>query len=202
MLYSVSGKLIYKDMTCAVVECGGVGFRCVATVNTLKQLPKTGEDVFLYTYMYVREDNISLYGFFDASELECFKLLLTVSGVGAKAAVSILSQLTPAQLTKAVTSGDVNAIKQAQGIGVKTAQRIALELKSKLKGISVESEDDGLSAVMNSFMEGNNIQEATEALTALGYSRQEAARVLSRLDENLTVEELVREGLKLLSRQV
>lgn len=200
MFYSISGKLLIADPAYAVVDCGGVAFQCYTSLNTVKQLPSVGEHVTLYTYLHVREDAIILYAFFDLAELECFRQLLTVSGVGAKAAVAILSQLTPSGLMGAVAGGDVNAIKKAQGIGIKTAQRIVLDLKGKLKGMDVGTEDTE-STVVSGMVEGN-VQQAAEALASLGYSGQEAAKALSALDKALPVEDLIREGLKNLARQV
>ena len=168
MIYSVQGKLIFKDPLTAVVECGGVGFGCKITNNTLKNLPDVGEDVFLYTYMNVREDAIELYGFFTKEELECYKLLITVNGIGPKAAISILSALSPNALARAIAMGDSKLIATAQGVGPKSAQRIVLELKDKI------------------------------ALVGLGYSRAEAASAVSKCDLSKSVDQIIKDALKYL----
>ena len=200
MFYSITGKLVLSDPGYAVIDCNGVAFQCYTSLNTVKQLPNAGENVTLYTYLHVREDAIQLYGFFDMSELECFKQLLTVSGVGTRAAVAILSQLTPSGLMSAIAGGDINAIKKAQGIGIKIAQRIVLDLKGKINGI-VTDEAVPSGSVPSGLVDGNR-QQALEALTGLGYTGQEVAKVLSALDSELPVEDMIREGLKMLARQV
>lgn len=200
MFYRLSGKLIFSDPSFAVIECGGVAFQCHTTLNTVKQLPSAGEHATLYTYLQVREDALTLYGFFDVAELDCFKLLLTISGVGAKAGISVLSQMTPAGLMGAVASGDVNSIKKAQGIGMKTAQRIVLELKDKMKGLSLPETDGG--DVELPSVTDDRLQQAAEALVSLGYGSQEAGRAVSALDPTRPLEELIRDGLKSLARQV
>ena len=131
MLYSVRGKLIQTTATCAVVECGGVGFLCQTTLNTLKTL-KPGSEVMLYTYLNVREDAMELFGFATKTELDTFKTLISVSGVGPKAGLALLSELSPEQVAMAIATDDVKTITRAQGIGKKIAQRIVLELKDKL----------------------------------------------------------------------
>ena len=134
MLYSVRGKLIQTTATCAVVECGGVGFLCQTTLNTLKTL-KPGSEVMLYTYLNVREDAMELFGFATKTELDTFKTLISVSGVGPKAGLALLSELSPEQVAMAIATDDVKTITRAQGIGKKIAQRIVLELKDKLANV-------------------------------------------------------------------
>ena len=131
MLYSVRGKLIHTTASCAVVECGGVGFNCQTTLNTLRTL-KLGSEVTLFTYMNVREDAIELFGFATKTELDTFKTLISVSGVGPKAGLSVLSELSPEQVAMAIATDDVKTITRAQNIDKKIAQRIVLELKDKL----------------------------------------------------------------------
>ena len=131
MLYSVRGKLIYTTSSTAVVECGGVGYNCQTTVNTLKNL-KINTEVTLFTYLNVREDAVELFGFATKTELETFKTLISVSGVGPKAGLSVLSELPPEQVVMAIASNDIKSITRAQGIGKKIAKRIILELKDKL----------------------------------------------------------------------
>ena len=136
MIYSVRGKLIHTEAELAVVECGGVGYACRTTFNTLQKI--AGEDeVSLFTYLSVREDAMELYGFAEREELKCFKLLLSVSGVGPKAALSILSGMNTQRFALCVATGDSKSLTQVKGIGAKTAQRIILELKDKLAGETI-----------------------------------------------------------------
>lgn len=202
MIYSITGILIHTDVSIAVVECGGVGFKCFTTMNTLRQIGKTGEKVTLFTHLHVREDAMDLFGFYDQVELDCFKLLTSVSGVGPKAALSILSELTPDKLSLCIASGDSKSLTKAQGIGKKIAERIVLELKDKITA-SV-SRGDGDSAVLAAAAaaEQGDSAEAVSALVALGFAQSDAAVVVGKLEQNLSVEEMIRQGLKILSRQV
>lgn len=203
MIYSVRGALQATDINTAVVECGGVGFKCITSLHTLKQLPPTGADVLLYTYLSVREDAMDLFGFADKEELECFKMLISVNGVGPKAAVSILSELTPGKLALAIASGDSKALTKAQGVGAKIGQRITLELKDKLKTViptGSMDEDGRLTAA--ALETGGAVAEAVSALMSLGYSQSEAALAVSKTDPTLTVEEIIMQALRSLARQV
>lgn len=202
MIYSITGILIHTDVSIAVVECGGVGFKCFTTMNTLRQIGKTGEKVTLFTHLHVREDAMDLFGFYDQVELDCFKLLTSVSGVGPKAALSILSELTPDKLSLCIASGDSKSLTKAQGIGKKIAERIVLELKDKITA-SV-SRGDGDSAVLAAATaaEQGDSAEAVSALVALGFAQSDAAVVVGKLEQSLSVEEMIRQGLKILSRQV
>lgn len=203
MIYSVRGELLYTDATTAVVECGGVGFKCITSLNTLKRIPSVGSEVFLYTYMSVREDAMDLFGFADKEELECFKMLISVNGVGPKAAVSILSELTPGKLALAIASGDSKALTKAQGVGPKLAQRIALELKDKLKSVVPSAGGQTDSIIAAALPEtGGVAAEAVSALVSLGYTQSEAALAVSKLDLSLTVEEIIMQALRSLARQV
>lgn len=198
MIYSVHGTLIAKGETLAVVECGGVGYGCQVTLRTLASLGNIGETVFLYTDLEVREDGVELYGFMDQAERQCFQLLLTVSGVGPKAALSILSEMSPDQFTLAISAADYKTFTKVKGIGTKTAQRIVLDLKDKLGRAmsSVSSDLDTNFSSSPAFMTEGNLGEAIEALEALGYSREEVAPVLSQLDQTLSTPELVRKTLQ------
>ncbi len=195
MYYSLRGKLIFSDETSMAIECGGVGYFCSATANTLKKMPKTGEEVFVFTHLNVREDAMDLFAFYDKKELECFKQLTSVSGVGPKAALAILSRLSPESLAASVAVGDVKAITQAQGVGPKLAQRVVLELKNKLKidleeAVGILKEEDVSSQVSGS------ISEAAAALVALGYTRMEAQNALKGVDMSLSTEDIIKIGLK------
>lgn len=193
MIYSLSGKLILKEPNSIVVECGGVGFRCAASVFTVQQLPQTGEQVQVFTHLVVREDAMELFAFGDREELICFKRLISVSGVGPKVALAILSDIPPAKFNLYVVSGDVKAITKANGVGPKLAQRIVLELKDKvdLNESSAVDLPDRMAA------SGGGAQgEAISALVSLGYTQAEAATAVARLDPSLSVEDLIRGALK------
>lgn len=193
MIYSVSGKLIHTEPELAVVECGGVGYGCKTTFNTLQKIAGESE-VMLYTCLSVREDAAELYGFADREELKCFRLLISVSGVGPKAALSILSGMNTQQFALCVATADSKALTKVKGIGAKTAQRIILELKDKLAGetISVRGQSAQPAAISAA---GSNIAEAVTALEVLGYTEGEALSVLSKLDPALPVEELIKKSL-------
>lgn len=200
MLYSVRGKLIYSTPSSAVIECGGVGYNCQTTRNTLKTL-KPDSEVMLYTYLNVREDAVELFGFATKTELEMFKSLISVSGVGPKAGLSVCSALTPEEIAMAVASDDVKSLTMAQGIGKKTAQRIVLELKDKLAkaGISAESSLQGTTAAVANASMGN-IPKAIEALGVLGYTPAEVSPILAQLDVSLPVEQLIAQTLRQMGR--
>jgi Holliday junction DNA helicase RuvA len=193
MIYSLNGKLTHTEGELAVIECGGVGYACKTTFNTLQKIAGK-ENVFLYTYMSVREDAMELFGFAEKEELKCFKLLISVSGVGPKAALSILSGMNSQQFALCVATSDSKALTKIKGIGAKIAQRIILELKDKLAGetISVRGQT-GAAAAVN--VAGANISEAVTALEVLGYTEGEALSVLGKLDPALSVEELIKKAL-------
>lgn len=200
MIYSVHGKLIHTQPNIAVVECGGVGFRCRITMTTARQLPQLGEEVMLYTCMNVRDDAIELFGFADRSELGCFQHLISVTGVGPKAAISILSEMTPERVALATASGDYKTLTKAPGIGPKLAQRIVLELKDKFGSLkpSDNTINSGGSDVISA---AGNAAEAVDALSVLGFTSAEASAVIAKLDSSLPVETLVREALKMLAKR-
>ena len=194
MIYSLSGKLILKEPGAIVVECGGVGFRCAASVFTVQQLPQLGEQVTVFTHLAVREDAMDLFAFGDQEELLCFKRLISVSGVGPKVALAILSDIPPAKFNLYVVSSDVKAITKANGVGPKLAQRIVLELKDKveLDGASAADLPAGVGAPASGGVQG----EAISALVALGYTQAEAATAVARLDPSLSVEDMIRGALR------
>lgn len=201
MLYNLKGTLTVSDVNFIVVECGGVGFKCFTTLNTVKQIGKTGDTVNVYTYLAVREDAMDLYGFSSLAELDAFKLLITVSGIGPKAAVSILSQLSPDKLAVCIASGDAKAITRAQGVGKKTAERVVLELKDKMGAIAVGDVSDAVSSAA-SVSANSDSAEAVEALVALGYAQSDAAVVVGAMDKSLSVDEMIRLGLKQLAKNL
>lgn len=197
MIYSVHGKLIAKEPSMAVVECGGVGYGCRTTFTTLGQLGAIGETVFLYTVLSVREDAAELFGFATQQELQCFQLLTSVSGVGPKAALTILSDLTPDRFLLTVASGDSKTLTRSKGIGAKSAQRIVMELKDKIVGESIGllagAEVQSAAAASSA---GGNVGEAIEALVTLGYTQGEVAPIVAKLDPSLSASELIRRTLQ------
>lgn len=195
MFYYVNGTVTELEAGLAVIDCGGVGYACATTNYTLSQLKK-GERAKLYTYLNVREDAMELFGFASQSELRSFKLLIGVSGVGPKAALSILSATTPQQLAMAVVMGDEKALTAAQGVGKKIAQRIILELKDKLaKEQGGFDAGSGAAAVLP--VQNNKAGEAAAALAVLGYGSQEISAALKGIDmEALPLEEIIRQSLK------
>jgi holliday junction DNA helicase RuvA len=198
VIYSLKGTLVHTEQNLAVVECGGVGYGCRTTLNTLKDL-KLNTEVKLYTYMSVREDAVELFGFSTVSELNTYKLLINVNGVGPKAGISILSILSPEQVAVAVSSGDFKTITQANGIGPKMAQRIVLELKDKFKSIEFEGNAETTDGIAVKAHTGN-IPAAVQALAVLGFSSAEVTPILTKLDPSLSVEQMIGATLKKLGR--
>ncbi len=206
MFYYVSGTLAVLEPTFAVVEASGVGYKMTISQSTYDAMPphltvKEPPQVKLYSYMAIREDDIELFGFMTLEELSAFKMLITVSGVGPKAAISILSTLSPAKLAIAVCTDDKKAISKASGIGPKTAARIILELKDKLKNqIDGEelSDDDVLISTSTA---SSHLNDAADALAVLGYSKNEAMSALRGIDtENLGLDEIIKQALKKLMK--
>ena len=196
MFYCVNGTVAHTAPFLAVIDCGGVGYACRTTNNTLARLKK-GERAKLYTHLNVREDAMELYGFFSESELNCFQMLIGVSGVGPKAALSILSATTPESLAMSIITGDEKALTVAQGIGKKIAQRIILELKDKLaKGqLSADGESYGGTGV--TVIPENKSSEAAAALAVLGYSQSEIGVALKGIDvDALSLEDVIKQALK------
>lgn len=202
MIYSLNGTIIHTEPNAVVIECGGVGYKCLTTMNTMRQLPRTGEQAMVYTHMIVREDAVELCGFADTSELNCFKLLTTISGVGAKVAIALLSELTPEQIALAVSSGDSKTLTKASGVGNKLAQRIILELKDKVKNITPTGTVNMPSNVSAAavYAEGN-ISKALGALAVLGYSPDEVTPFMGNIDPNLPVERIIGETLKAIGKK-
>ncbi len=192
MIYSVRGNLILMDVGFAVVECGGVGYRVQTSVSTQKQL-KLNTEVMLYTHMNVREDAMELFGFASKSELNTFRMLIGITGVGPKVALAILSELSSEQIAMCVSAGDSKTLTRANGVGPKLAQRIVLELKDKIKGISTESFDPGKGTVI---ADTGNVSKAVAALAVFGYSAADVTPILSRLDPGMTVEEMITATLR------
>ena len=197
MFYYVNGTVAHMAPYLAVIDCGGVGYACRTTNNTLARLKK-GEKAKLYTYLNVREDAMELYGFFSENELNCFQLLIGVSGVGPKAALSILSSSTPETLAMSIITGDEKALTVAPGIGKKIAQRIILELKDKLaKGQTAAFQGESYSGTGITVIPENKLSEASAALAVLGYSQGEINLALKGIDlDALTLEQVIKAALK------
>lgn len=190
---------ISKDYV--VIELNNIGYKIFTSGNTMSNMTKVGDEVLLYLEQIVREDFIGLYGFTTREELEMFKLLLSINGVGAKAALSLLSISTVNNLKYAIMMGDEKHITRAPGIGKKTAQRIILELKDKLKPDELTSEEGELIEGINDNSDYSfNINETLSALMALGYTEKEAQKALEKVDKTLSIENMIKESLKLLMR--
>lgn len=173
-----------------IIENNGVGFKVYSALSTLDKLV-TGKEAKVYTYMHVREDNISLFGFLTQEELRIFELLISVSGIGPKVAISVLSGLSPSKFSLAVITNDTAVLKSISGIGLKTAQRIILELKDKVKS------EDGIEVAPESPDLGGKKLEALNALQVLGYSSREALNMLSKVDvDSLDIEDIIKQALK------
>lgn len=201
MIYSLTGELTYIGDQFLVVECGGVGFKCFTSVATAANAGRIGDQIRLYTYLSVKEDALDLYGFKTKNELRAFKLLISVSGVGPKAAVSILSEMSADKLSLAVAAGDTKAITRANGVGKKIAERIVLELKDKMAGVTLSSSESSVSAAA-SVAEDSPAGEAVAALVALGFSKSDAAAAVGAMDSSLPADEMIRQGLRQLSKNL
>lgn len=200
MIYSVKGKLVHKEPFLAVIECAGVGYACRITCATSSQLGETGSEAFLYTYLHVREDNIELFGFYSKQELHCFKLLLSVSGVGTRMALTILSDMDAQRFALTIASEDSKALTKSKGVGPKLAQRIVLELKDKVAKESITGAD--FKAAGNiSVPVSNECSEAVTALITLGFSQAEVEKVMTKVDTSLSSGEIIKQALKILSNK-
>lgn len=197
MFYYLDGTVAHIGLNLAVIDCGGVGYACHTTATTISRLTK-GERGKLFTHLNVREELFELYGFATENERNCFQMLISVSGVGPKAALSILSLATPETLALAIITWDEKALTSAPGIGKKIAQRVILELKDKLaKGQLTTGSVEQYGGSGMTLIPENKTSEATAALAVLGYSTTEAALALRGLDlDALTLEEIIRQALR------
>ena len=197
MYYYVSGMVAHVESYLAVIDCGGVGYACRTTSFTLSQIKK-GDTAKLFTYLSVREDAMDLYGFFSQEELKLFQQLISVSGVGPKAALAILSSSSPANLAMSIITGDEKSLTAAQGVGKKIAQRIILELKDKLaKGQTISASGESVVGPSVTIIPQNKLSEASAALAVLGYSQAEINVALKGVDvEGQPLEQIVRLALK------
>ncbi len=197
MFYYLNGTLAHVGPNLAVVDCGGVGYACKTTVNTLSSL-KRGEKVKLYTYLHVREEIFELYGFASENELNCFQMLIGVSGVGPKAALAILSSVSPERLATAIITGDEKALTGAPGVGKKIAQRVILELKDKLaKGQLNSIAGESYAGTGVTVIPENKASEASAALAVLGYGPAEINEALKGIPvDELSLEAIIKLALK------
>lgn len=191
MIYSLCGKLAHWEQGLAVIECGGVGYACRTSMNTISKL-RGQEEVKVYTHLHVSENAVDLFGFADSAELSSFRQLISISGVGPKAALSILSDITPSKLALCIATGDSKTLTKSPGIGNKIAQRIVLELKDKVAKEQKFSSEELISAPV----QGSNISEALLALQTLGFDASQCASALKGVDAEFTVEDMIKFGLK------
>ncbi len=193
MFYYIKGTLVYTDSSSAVIDTGGVAYKMTVSTSTLSQIATLKNNVTLYTYMAVREDAVDLFGFYTLEELSLFKLLITVSGVGPKAAMGVLSAFTPERFAIVVGSEDVKALSKANGVGAKTAARIILELKDKVAKEMTASKSAPIAS-------GGDFSDAQNALMVLGYTKAEAVKALSGVSPTLALEDMIKEALKKLMK--
>lgn len=201
MFSYIKGILEIKSSNFIVVDVNGIGFKIFMPLTSIQKLEETGKTVKIYTYMQVKEDNISLYGFTTNEELRMFELLISVSGIGAKSAITMLSSVTPSKFALAVISNDVKSLTKIPGIGAKSAQRIILELKDKLKTEESISKIEDVTGMQGNVVQSENKSEAIQALQVLGYTKFEIEEVLAKIDmQNKNVEEIIRNALGYLGR--
>lgn len=197
----IKGTLEIKTAEYVVVETAGIGYKIFMSETAIDKLGNIGTQVKIHTYLRVREDDMSLYGFNTNEELRMFELLLSVSGVGAKSAIVILSNITPSSFALAVITDDVGKLKKLPGIGPKTAQRIILELKDKLKAVEDTDKGELEEILSKQESDGQKIAEAMSALQVLGYTRKEIENVFEQFDKSeLSVEDIIKKGLLHLSK--
>lgn len=200
MFSYIKGILITKSINYIVLEVNGIGFKIFMSQTTIGRLGEIGEEVKIYTHMHVREDEMSLYGFTTNDELRMFELLISVSGVGAKSAITMLSNITPSSFALAVISNDIKSLTKIPGIGSKTAQRIVLELKDKLKTEETISNTTN-EEIKLAIKDDDKVSEAVAALKVLGYTMTEIEKVFEKLDtNNMSVEDIIRKALSNLGR--
>ena len=198
MYYYISGKYVRQGENFIVIDANGIGFKIFTSAITIENLPPVGNDITVFTHFYVKEDVQDLYGFLTNEERNLFLQLLSVSGVGPKAALAVLSVVTCEQFAYSVITNDIKTITKAQGVGPKVAQRIILELRDKVKNADALPENFKEVSVGQQ----NNCEEAITALTVLGYTSNEAKRAVSKVDPESDVETIIKEALKILIKQV
>lgn len=200
MFAYIKGSLEGKANNYVVIDVSGIGYKVFMSETAIEKLGKIGDIVKVYTHYHVREDDISLYGFLTNEELRMFELLISVSGVGAKSAIAMLSNITPSSFALAVISNDTTKLVKIPGIGAKTAARIVLELKDKLKTEEAVNNSKNNKEIKEAIKEDDKVTEAISALQVLGYNRKEIEKAFEKLDKDaLSVEDLIRKGLTILA---
>lgn len=199
MLAYIKGILEMKFNNYIVIDVGGLGYKVFMSENAIENIGNIGDVVKVHTHYRVREDDISIYGFLSNDELKMFELLIGVSGIGAKSAITVLSKISPSSFALAVITNDTSKLIKIPGIGAKSAARIVLELKDKLKTIEAVKEDD--KQIKEAIIEDNKVTEAISALQVLGYNRKEIDKALEKLDkDNLSLEEIIKQSLLILGK--
>lgn len=203
LIASLNGLVLNKTPSTIIVECGGVGYLAFISTADMAKFPNQGETALVHTYLNISENDVSLFGFFDILSKEIFQLLISVSGIGPKAGLAILSALSAQQIILSIKAKDYKAFTVASGVGPKTAQRLVLELHDKVAKNSMfvednlyEQQDTQTSGVVNE----NSFAKAVAALVALGYSQTEAYNALQKIDPTLSTEEMIREALKAIAK--
>lgn len=200
MLAYIKGSLEMKFDNYVVIDVGGLGYKVFMSEKAIEEIGNIGDIVKVHTYYRVREDDISIYGFLSNEELKMFELLLGVSGIGAKSAITMLSNITPSSFALAVITNDTSKLVKIPGIGAKSAARIILELKDKIKTIEAKSQETS-TKIKEAIVDDNKLQEAISALQVLGYNRKEIEKVFEKMDtENISLEDMIRKGLSILAK--
>jgi len=195
----IKGKIVEKSNNYVIVENNGIGYRIFMTITSIDKISDDVQEVKIFTYYQVREDNISLYGFLQKEELRMFELLLSVSGVGAKSAIAMLSSITPSDFAMAVIQNDTKKLTKIQGVGAKTAARIVLELKDKLK--TEEAISKNSSEVQKVIKNTEEIDEASQALLILGYTKKEIDKAFEKLElDSISTQDIIKKALAFLGR--
>ena len=198
MFEYIKGTFEYRALNYIVIEVGKIGYKIFMSENSMKSIGEIGTTIKVFTYLKVREDDISIFGFSSIEELRMFEFLISVSGVGAKSAITILSNIEPSSFALAIISEDVNALKKLPGIGAKSAQRIILELKDKVKNMNIQ---DYQTSNQEINLVNDNVEEMILALQVLGYSRKEVESIIPKLDnETKDTESMIKKALLLLSK--
>ena len=196
MFAYIKGSLEEKASNYVVIDVGGVGYKIFMSSNAINNIGEISNIVKVHTHYYVREDNISLYGFLSSEELKMFELLLSVSGIGAKSAITMLSNITPSDFALAIITNNVAVLTKIPGIGAKSAQRIILELKDKLKDVDTTSKSEEVNVKQK---ENENSKDAVDALQILGYNKKEIEKAIQKIDiDEMSTEDIIKNALKLL----
>ncbi len=200
MLAYVKGSLEMKFDNYVVIDVGGLGYKVFMSEKAIEEVGNIGDIVKVHTHYHVREDDISIYGFLSNEELKMFELLLGVSGIGAKSAITMLSNITPSSFALAVITNDTSKLVKIPGVGAKSAARIILELKDKIKTIEAK-EEKASTQIQEAIIDDDKVQEAISALQVLGYNKKEIEKVFEKMDTgNLSLEEMIKKGLSILAK--